>query len=322
MQLPLIANGGVMSGSEFEQSDSLRDDIRRESAHMLEESSTMAETRVSSADANNSNPEPLKELDALLRQMEHFSNLSSEMNNLLSDLSRGVKLSMDRLHGIRAEVDLKKKELRKLHDIEVSATELDRLIEDHRLQRENLANLTENHRKAWEEEKARRTQWEKEYLENLKIQRQREEEEHRRMWALEQLDAKQKLEEELRAVQQKNLEKQESLERDWLERERILKEKELEWDRLMAESERFLSRLAARAQSRSAGQEDLCVLNVSLPSNVHEKNALLKKDTSKSAPYSENAHAQERPYEKGSSVQAPSSNPIFGSCFNGKSGNP
>jgi hypothetical protein len=243
-----------MSGPEFEQSDSLRDDIRRESAHMLEESSTMAETTVSSADADNLNPEPLKELDALLRQMERFSNLSSEMNNLLSDLSREIKLSMDRLHGIRAEVDLKKKELQKLHGIEASATELDRLIEDHRLQRENLANLMENHRKVWEEEKARRTKWEKEYLENLKIQRQRDEEEHRRVWALQQLDAKQKLEEELRAVQQKNLEKQESLERDWLERERILKEKELEWDRLMAESERFLSKLAARAQSRSAGQ--------------------------------------------------------------------
>jgi chromosome segregation ATPase len=183
-------------------------------------------------------------------QMERFTNLSSEITKILSELDREVKESMDQLQGIRSAVDFKKKELKTLHDIDVSATALERLIEDHRLQREDLERVMESQRNAWEEEKARRVEEERQYLENLQIQRQREQEEHRQMLAAERLAAQQKLEEELQEVRQRNLEKQKALERDFMAREQVLNEKELEWGRLIQELEQFVAKLTMRAQSR------------------------------------------------------------------------
>ncbi len=69
-----------------------------------------------------------------------------------------------------------------------------------------------------------------------------------------ELRAQQKLEEELKAVQQESLEKQQALERDCLQRELILKEKELEWVQLIQELEQFMSKLTRRTQAHAAAR--------------------------------------------------------------------
>jgi hypothetical protein len=181
-----------------------------------------------------------------------FFGLSSELTELLANLSREVKLSAEQLTRIRAEADLKKKELKDLHGIEVSVAALERLAAEQQRQKESLDRLIADQRAQWEGEKARRTQEEKDYAENLRIRHEREEEEYRQRWAVEKLQAQQKLEEELRNIQQERLQKLQALERDCLERELVLKEKELEWVQLIQELEQFMSKLTRRTHAQSS----------------------------------------------------------------------
>jgi hypothetical protein len=217
----------------------------------------MSETMESEADADNSVLEPIMPSEVFSGRIKRFSSLGSEMTKLLSELSKDMQESLDQLQRIRSEINLKKEELKTLHDIEVSAISLGQLIEDHRLQKENLEYLIESQRKVWEEERARRAQEEREYLENLKRQRQREEEEYKHARALKESEGRKKLEEELRGIRQKGLEDQQALESDCLERERTLKEKELEWIQLVQELEQFMSRLIQRTRSQAAVRADL-----------------------------------------------------------------
>jgi hypothetical protein len=189
-------------------------------------------------------------------EIKRFSHLSSDLMECLSGLSRNLQSSLEQLNEIQSEINLKKEELKRLYDIEVSATALHQLREDHRLRKESFEILMESQRNSWEEEKARRAQEDKEFLENLKIQRQREEEEYRQKLAIEQQDARQKVDEEMRALQQENRLKLGALEVDYRHRESILKEKESEWTQLIQELEEFMSRLANHARSRAVAHSN------------------------------------------------------------------
>jgi hypothetical protein len=187
-------------------------------------------------------------------EINRFSSLSSELTALLALFSQEIKASAEQLAQIRAAVELKKKELKDLHGIEASVAALDRLAVEHQRQKETLEQLMADQRAQWESEKARRTREEKEYAENMRIRREREEEEYRQRAAGEKLKAQQKLEEEMRIIQQERLQKQQALERECLERELILKEKELEWVQLIQELEQFMSKLTRRTQGQSAAR--------------------------------------------------------------------
>jgi hypothetical protein len=196
--------------------------------------------------------EPLMDPEKLSLEIERFSGLSAELSELLSRLRLEIQNSAEQLSRIRSAVDAKKGELKTLHDIEASAVALERLIQDQRQQRESFERSMTDQRAMWEEEKAERTRQEKEYLENLLISRERDEEDYRQAWAAEKLKAQQQLEEELRVVQQEGLQRQQALEKDLLERELTLREKELEWVQLIQELEQFMSKLTRRAQAHPA----------------------------------------------------------------------
>jgi hypothetical protein len=186
-----------------------------------------------------------------LVDIQHFSRLSSELTAFLSELSEKIRSSAEQLKMIEQAVALKTEDLKRLHGIEAAAVELEQLIESKRLQKEQFDNFVAGQRNLWDEEKAKHTQENEEYLESLKLQRQREEEEYRLQWAAEKSKAKQQLAEELQAIQKKNRANQESLEKDFLKRELLLKEKELEWMQLAQEIEQFISKLGRRTQAQS-----------------------------------------------------------------------
>ena len=200
------------------------------------------------------NFEPLMRAEKLLGDIERFSNLSSELTQVMLRLSREIKISSEQLNRIRSEVESRKNELKTIRGIEASAAALQRITEDYRQQKESFERIMANQRTLWEEEKGNRAREEKEYLENLRMRREREEEENRQKWAAEKLKAQQKLDEELKAIQQESLEKQQALERDCLQRELILKEKELEWVQLIQELEQFMSKLTRRTQAHAAAR--------------------------------------------------------------------
>jgi hypothetical protein len=180
-----------------------------------------------------------------------FSILSADIAKILSDLSIEVKRAFDQLQTLQSEVDLKKNELKMLHNLDVSAASLKQLIEDHRVQNENLERLRDSCRASWEEEKARFDREQKEYREAIQIQHQREEDEYRRRRAEEQLGAQQRLEADLEAAKQKCQRMQQALEKDCLEREQIIREKELQCSRLIQELEQFILKLNKRVKPQS-----------------------------------------------------------------------
>jgi hypothetical protein len=236
-----------MSGSEFEQAETSAPKISHKEGGVAENlGSVPDETKCA----------PLMSAEELARVIERFSGISSELTGILSRLAREVIISAEQLDRIRSAVDSKKMELKTLHGIEATAIALERLVLDHQRQKEALDRAIAEQRTMWEEEKANRAQEEREYLENLRIRREREEEAYRQAWASERLIRQQKLEEELRVIQQENLQRQQEMERSYVEGELRRKEKELEWVRLIEELEQFMSKLAQRAKAQTVTRSE------------------------------------------------------------------
>ena len=204
----------------------------------------------------NENPGPKKAAEVsegIRGDLERFSRLSSDLGKCLSDVALKIKNSVDAFHAVEQEVLHKKAELKEIHDVEASAAALANLVEEHRLQKAEFDKIMERQRRLWEEEKLKREHEDAEYNRALKLHRQREEEEYEKKWSEKRDMIRQKLEEELRAIQRQNSEQQKLLEIDLLNRERILKKKELEWDKLVQELELFMTRLLARTGKDNTG---------------------------------------------------------------------
>ena len=236
-----------MSGSEFEQPETSAPKISDKESGVPEGLDSFPDEMKFA---------PLMGAEELSLVIERFSGISSELTGILSRLAREVIISAEQLDRVRSAVDSKKKELQTLRGIEATAVALERLVLDRQRQKETLDRAIAAQRAVWEEEKANRAQEEREYLENLRIRREREEEEYRQAWAAEKLRKQQKLEEELSAIHQENLQKQQEMERDYIERELRRKEKELEWVRLIEELEQFMSKLAQRAKAQTVTRSE------------------------------------------------------------------
>ena len=175
--------------------------------------------------------------------VQRLSSIGLEISKSLADLSEKLVQEVDQLARVREAVALETKELERLHKIDVAATALDQLIQDHRTQQAQLEAEIAAQREAWETEEQERAAAEKEYEDSLKKQRQREMEEFEYKKALERKKAQDKYDEEIRLLDKKNKEKQETLEKSWLQRETSIKEKEEEWARLKKEVDEFPTRL-------------------------------------------------------------------------------
>jgi hypothetical protein len=194
----------------------------------------------------NPSPESTVNTEKLLLDIKRFSDLSSEMGELLSNLSHEINRSAAGFQEVQSALDFKKKELATLNEIEMLAASLEHQIQDLRQQKENLDHIIAEQRAAWEKEQERRAREEREYIENLNARRQQEEQEYQKAWAEEQERARQRLHDELRAIQLEKQEAQSMVETDFQERELLLKKKELEWGQLIQELEQFLYKLERR----------------------------------------------------------------------------
>ncbi len=201
--------------------------------------------------------EMLNKLEELAVELNRFSQIGSDFAQLFKDLLQKAKAEIELLKKVRSDTDLKTKELQRIHKIEVAAINLEQLLEDYQEQKERFETIMSGQRKLWEEEKAQRVRENEKYLEDLRIQRQQEEEEYQRLRALEKIKVEKELEEEMRSMRQRNSEKQEVLEKEWLEREQTLKENEAELARLVKELEGFVAKLAKRTESQVLGTTGL-----------------------------------------------------------------
>jgi len=207
---------------------------------------------VSETESQKTEIEPLMRAENLILNVERFSKISSELTSVLTHLSQEIRAGVEQLDDIRIAVEEKRKELKTLHGIEATAVTLERMALEYQRRKESLEREIADGRALWEEEKVKRAQEEKEYQETVRVRREKEEEAFRQHWANERHLAQRTLDEDLKLMQEENLERQRALERSFLERELKLKEKELEWMRLVQELEQFLSRLTRRMQHQSS----------------------------------------------------------------------
>jgi colicin import membrane protein len=181
--------------------------------------------------------------------VQRISGLGLEISRALSGLSSKLTEEVHLLASVREAVGLERKELERLHKIDVAATALDQMVQDYAREKQSLESEIASQRAAWEEESERTERERKEQEESLKKQRQREIEDYEYKKALDRKKAQDKYDEDLRLTDKKNQEKQEALQKGWQLREAALKESEEELARLRKDSEGFPARLQKEAQS-------------------------------------------------------------------------
>jgi colicin import membrane protein len=180
--------------------------------------------------------------------VQRISGLGLDISKALSGLSGKLTEEVQLLASVREAVELERKELDRLHKIDVAATALDQLVQDYGRQKQELETEIAARRATWEEEAARVDRERKEQEETLKKQRQREAEDFEYKKTQERKKAQDKYDEEVRLQEKTNLEKQDTLEKSWQLREAALKEREEELARLRKEAEAFPKRLEAEAK--------------------------------------------------------------------------
>jgi hypothetical protein len=192
--------------------------------------------------------------------VQRISGLGLEVSKALAGLSQKLVQEVEQLGAVREAVLLERTEVERLHKIDIAATALDQLVQDHGREKERLEAEIAAQRAAWDEETRRTERERKEAEENLRKQRQREAEEFEYKKALERKKTQDKYEEEMKAQEKQNREKQEALEKSWAQRESALGEREEELQRLRKEVEAFPPRLqreceqAATQATRSTEQ--------------------------------------------------------------------
>jgi len=171
--------------------------------------------------------------------VQRISGLGLEISKALSDVSGKLVEEVERLSTVREAVSLERAELERLHKIDVAATALDQLVQDHAREKERLEAEIAAQRAAWEEETGNAERERKEQEDGLKKARAREIEEYEYKKNLERKKNQDKYEEDQRLQEKKNKERQETLEKSWQQRETALKEQEQELLRLRKEAQEF-----------------------------------------------------------------------------------
>jgi len=234
---------------EFAEVRARVEEAREEASPKLEEMARLREAEVRKA-AEGLSVESV---------VQRISGLGLEISKALGGLSEQLVEEVGRLAAVRESVEIEKRELERLHQLDVTATALDQLVQEHERRKQEMEQEMEAQRAAWEEQ-ARTTERErKEQEENLKKQRQRETEDYEYKKVLERKKAQDAYEEEMRLLQKKNQEKQEALEKSWQQREAALKEREEELARLRKDAEQFPERLQKemdRAASEAVRQTE------------------------------------------------------------------
>ncbi|MBE3132488.1 MAG: hypothetical protein IMZ55_03375, partial [Acidobacteria bacterium] len=196
------------------------------------------------------------------RVIQDLAAVGLHVSKALGDLSARLAEEVGRLSAVREAVAIEQRELERLHRLDVVATTIGQLLQEHEAKRLALQREVAEARDAWEAESKERERADKEFEDTLKKQRQREAEDYEYRKALERKKAQDKYDEDVRLREKQNREKQEALVKSWDERESGLKAQEGEMERLKKEVETFPQRLKqevdrAIADARRQGAQAL-----------------------------------------------------------------
>ena len=232
---------------------------KAETQHAFEQIRTEAEEARESADqkteqlAKAREGEVMQSVDGISveGEVQRISTLGVGISKALADVSDKLVQEVQRLAAVREAVAIERRELEQLHRIDVAATSLDQLIQDHQREKERLDTEIAAQRAAWEEESRATERERKETEDQLRKLRQRESEDYEYRKNQERKKAQDKYEEEQRLLEKRNKEKQEELERGWKQREEALKAHEDELNQLRQESAGAAARIKTEVERAS-----------------------------------------------------------------------
>ncbi len=174
---------------------------------------------------------------------QQISDLSLEVPKALGQISAKLVEKFQLLESIRDAIEIEKRELKKLHDIDVVATSLEFLLKEFEEKKSSIEAEVAQRRQAWLEEGRTHEQANREFEENLKKLRAREKEEFEYQRQLEKKKELDKFSEEQRVRQREASEKQSQLEKQWESREADLKSREDELQTLRSTANEFQARV-------------------------------------------------------------------------------
>ncbi|MFN0062852.1 MAG: hypothetical protein ACKVPX_10075 [Myxococcaceae bacterium] len=204
--------------------------------------------------------------------VQQISHLNFDITKAIADVSAKLTSEVERLTQVREAVALEKKELERLHQIDVAATSLDHLVEEFRAKQAELESEISTRRSTWLEERQAHDRDQREAEEALKKQRQRETEDYEYKKALERKKNQDKYDEEMRLLEKTNQEKREALEKAWQDREAALKAAEDELARCRLDVAAFPARLKEE-RDRAVAEA-----SATLRQSAEQQILLLKKD--------------------------------------------
>lgn len=204
--------------------------------------------------------------------VQRIAGLGLDVSRALSDVAEKLTAEVRLLGSLRDAVGLERRDLERLHQIDIAATSIDHLIEEHARKKEELEGEIAEGRATWTAEAQRVERDRREQEEALKKQRQREIEDYEYRKTLERKKAQDKYDEDTRQTERRNAERQEALEKDWARREASLKEREEHVAKLEAQVTEFPARLAR--ETEAAVQEARRQVEAGLERQI----LLLKKD--------------------------------------------
>jgi DNA repair exonuclease SbcCD ATPase subunit len=184
--------------------------------------------------------------------VQRVGALGLDLTRALSDMSERLTAEVRLLTDLREAVAIERREIERLHRIDLAATALDQLVAEHEQKRQDLEREIAETRASWAAEAQKSERERREQEEVLKRQRQREIEEYDYKKTLERKKAADKLDEEARQLERKNTERQQALEKSWAEREAALKEREDDIARLETEVAQFPDRIARAIDATTA----------------------------------------------------------------------
>jgi colicin import membrane protein len=210
-----------------------------------------------------------------------IAGLGLEVSRALADVAEKLTTQVEELADVREAVAIERRELQRLHKIDIAATALDQMIEEQARSKEAFdAEMTQT-RTAWKAETVQAERERREQDEALKKQRQREIEDYEYKKVLERKKAQDKYDEEQRLADRKRLEQQEALDKDWRTREAALKAREDDVARLQAEVAAFPARLAK--ETTAAADEAKRTIEAAFERQI----LVLKKDAEADARFAE-----------------------------------
>ena len=232
--------------------------VRREAVTEREAADTRAEDVAKSRETEVRQAVQGVNVDQVVGEI---SALGLHVSKALGELSSRLVAEVERLATLREAVALEEHQLQRLHNVDVVAAAVDQLVQEYEAKKQALQSEVSAAKTEWDAETGEREQAAREYEENLKKQRQRENDEFEYKKMLERKKAQDKYDEEQRLRDRQNREKQEALDKGWQEREAALKAREHELTELRKESDAFPTRLAqgverATSETRQKAEQE------------------------------------------------------------------